>query len=96
LQKEEREVKETVRIWQEGAGRLRAAMGAGASGVPEISEDVIRGPGLEEAACRVCLLEREELVKGLRERNEKVGWWDEAWGGHKGCRGFWERHGAGK
>jgi len=90
LQEEEREAKETVRIWQEGAGRRRAAMGAGASGVPEISEDVIRGPGLEEAACRVCLLEREKPVKGLRERNEKAGWWHEAWGGHKGCRGFFD------
>lgn len=88
-QKEEREVKEACRIWKEEAGRLKAAAG---EGVPEIEEEWRVAPGRGEA-CKLCRLEWEELVPGLRERNERDGWWDRRWGGHGGCRRFWERCG---
>lgn len=88
-QKEEREVKETCRLWADGAGRLKAAMG---KGVPEIMDEGARG-GSAVGGCRLCVLGEAEVVHSLRERTEGSGWWDTAWGGHAGCRGFWEKHG---
>lgn len=88
-QKEEREVKETCRLWADGAGRLKAAMG---KGVPEIMDEGARG-GSAVGGCRLCVLGEAEVVHSLREKAEGSGWWDTAWGGHAGCRGFWEQHG---
>ncbi|KAA8912700.1 hypothetical protein FN846DRAFT_903284 [Sphaerosporella brunnea] len=87
-QKEEREVKETVRIWREGMGRLKAAMG---EGVPDMVEDyraVFRGA----ETCKLCKLGRGEAVPAFKDR-ETGGKWELAWGGHRGCKAFWERHG---
>lgn len=88
-QKEEREVKETCRLWADGAGRLKAAMG---KGVPEIVDEGARGGGAV-GGCRLCALGEAEVVHTLKERTERSGWWDAAWGGHAGCRCFWEKHG---
>lgn len=96
-QKEEREVKETCRLWGDGAGRLKAAMG---KGVPEIVDEAVGGRGMvgrgsvSGPVCRLCELGKGEVVAGLKEKMEKGGWWVEGWG-HGGCRAFWERHGKG-
>ena len=88
-QKEEREVKEASRIWKEGIGRLKAAT----SGVvPEIDEEW-KGVWRGGQTCKLCKLGKGEIVPALKEQREKAGWWDERWGGHGSCRGFWERHG---
>jgi hypothetical protein len=84
-QKEEREVKEAVRIWKEGMGRLKAAMG---QEVPEIIED-FRGVYRGSEVCRLCKLGRGEVVPGLKETVQR---WSEGWG-HRGCKAFWEKHG---
>ncbi|KAH0607185.1 uncharacterized protein H6S33_003173 [Morchella sextelata] len=89
-QKEEREVKETCRLWGDGAGRLKAAMGAG---VPEVTDEVGRMPAKVVGGCKLCGLAKSEVLPGLKERTERLGWWDAGWGGHGGCRGFWEKHG---
>jgi len=87
-QKEEREVKETCRIWKEGTGRLKAAI---AGAVPEIDEEW-KGVSKGGQTCKLCKLGKGEIVAALKEQREKAGWWDEHWGGHGSCRGFWERH----
>jgi hypothetical protein len=84
-QKEEREVKEAVRIWKEGMGRLKAAMG---QEVPEIIEE-FRGVYRGAEVCRLCKLGRGEVVPGLKETVQR---WSEGWG-HRGCKAFWEKHG---
>lgn len=89
--KEEREVKETLRLWAELVPRLRAALGGA---VPEVDEGFkvsARGQG---EVCRLCKLTRTEIMLSLREETSAPGWWDGSWGGHGGCRGFWDRHGA--
>lgn len=88
-QKEEREVKETCRLWADGAGRLKAAMG---KGVPDIVDEGSRG-GSAVGGCRLCALGEAEVVHTLKEMTERGGWWDAGWGGHAGCRRFWEKHG---
>lgn len=88
LQKEEREVKECTRTWNEEAGRLRAALG---KAVPELNDQPWRGGGPGKR-CRLCCLGKEEVLGILREQTDRLGWWDGDWGGHGGCRGFWERH----
>jgi len=87
-QKEEREVKETCRIWKEGTGRLKAAI---AGAVPEIDEEW-KGVSKGGQTCKLCKLGKGEIVPALKEQREKARWWDEHWGGHGSCRGFWERH----
>lgn len=90
-QKEEREVKETCRLWGDGAGRLKAAMGAG---VPELVDTARNGPVSKVVMeCRLCGLGKGEVLSELKERIDRLGWWDAGWGGHGGCRGFWENHG---
>ncbi|KAI5853350.1 hypothetical protein BZA05DRAFT_395732 [Tricharina praecox] len=89
VQKEEREVKEACRIWKEGTGRLKAAT---AGAVPEIDEEW-KGVWRGGQACKLCKLGKGELVPALKEQKDKAGWWDERWGGHASCRGFWERYG---
>ena len=90
-QKEEREVKEACRIWKEGAGRMKAAMG---EGVPEIEEDW-KGTTMtgRSEPCKLCKLGRGELVPGLKEKPDREGWWDRRWGGHGSCKQFWNRNG---
>ncbi|RPA89108.1 hypothetical protein L873DRAFT_1832084 [Choiromyces venosus 120613-1] len=88
--KEDREVKEICRLWKEGSGRLKAAMGAG---IPEFEDEPFKGPGRQE--CKLCRLGKDELLPGLKEKTERLGWWDREWGGHAGCKGFWENHGKG-
>jgi len=88
--KEDREVKEICRLWKEGSGRLKAAMG---TGIPEFEDEPLKGPGRRE--CKLCRLGKDELLPGLKEKTERLGWWDGEWGGHAGCKGFWEKHGKG-
>ncbi|TGZ79104.1 hypothetical protein EX30DRAFT_342591 [Ascodesmis nigricans] len=92
IQTEEREVKEVVRQWQENAGRLKAAM---KEAVPELPEDAWKGQGagVGGVRCRLCALEENEVVPGLRENRSHPRWWDWGWGGHGTCKAFWERHG---
>lgn len=87
LQGEDREVKEVCRLWKEGSGRLKAAMGVG---IPEFGDEAVRGSRAD--ACKICGLGRDELLPGLKEQTERLGWWDREWGGHGGCKGFWEAH----
>ena len=94
MQREDREVKEALRTWKEGIGRLKAAMG---EAVPELDEAVLKDGGGGGASgqpqCKLCRLRCGELVPGLREKTERARWWDQGWGGHRSCRRFWERHG---
>jgi hypothetical protein len=90
VQREDREVKEAMRIWKEGIGRLKAAMG---EVVPDLEEWKVgqgRGSG---KVCKLCKLGMGELVPGLREKTERPNWWNHGWGGHGSCRSFWEKHG---
>lgn len=90
-QKEEREVKEICRVWKEGSGRLKAAMG---TAVPEMDE-VWKGATLRNPTaqtCRLCALARTDVVPSLREDTDRLFWWIEDWGGHGSCRAFWEKH----
>ena len=88
--KEDREVKEICRLWKEGSGRLKAAMG---TSIPEFGDESLKGPGRRE--CKLCRLGKDELLPGLKEKTERLGWWDSEWDGHAGCKGFWEKHGKG-
>ena len=95
MQREDREVKEALRTWKEGVGRLKAAMG---EAVPELDEAVLKdggggGGASGQPQCKLCRLRCGELVPGLREKTERARWWDQGWGGHRSCRRFWERHG---
>ncbi|KAG0123636.1 hypothetical protein HOY82DRAFT_588216 [Tuber indicum] len=86
--KEDREAKEICRLWKEESGRLKAAMG---TSIPEFEDEPLKGPG--RRGCRLCGLGKDELLPGLKEKTERLGWWDSEWGGHAGCKGFWEKHG---
>ncbi|PWW74435.1 hypothetical protein C7212DRAFT_365016 [Tuber magnatum] len=88
--REDREAKEICRLWKEGSGRLKAAM---RTGIPEFEDEPLKGP--ERWGCKLCGLGKDELLPGLKEKTERLGWWDREWGGHAGCRGFWEKHGKG-
>ncbi|KAF8543979.1 hypothetical protein BDD12DRAFT_915683 [Trichophaea hybrida] len=90
-QREDREVKEAMRIWKEGAGRLKAAMG---EVVPDLEEEW-KGISREGngKTCKLCKLGKGELVPGLREKTERPKWWNHGWGGHGSCKSFWEKHG---
>ncbi|KAI5814742.1 hypothetical protein BZA77DRAFT_317966 [Pyronema omphalodes] len=87
-QREEREVRECIRIWKEGLGRLKAAMG---EQVPELEDQQLHGN--TQNRCGLCGLGQGESLPGLKERLG-TGWWDMAWGGHRGCKAFWDKHGA--
>jgi hypothetical protein len=88
-QREDREVKETCRLWKEGMGRIKAAMG---EVVPEL-KDERRGPAIGGPTCKLCRLGKTELIPDLREKKERIGFWDAEWGGHGSCRAFWDKHG---
>ncbi|KAI5793404.1 hypothetical protein FPQ18DRAFT_425540 [Pyronema domesticum] len=66
-QKEEREVRECIRIWKEGLGRLKAAMG---EQVPELEDQQLHGTtqGTGTGRCGLCGLGQGESLPGLKER----------------------------
>ncbi|KAI5804339.1 hypothetical protein EDC01DRAFT_643024 [Geopyxis carbonaria] len=88
-QKEEREVKEICRLWKEGCGRLRAAIG---EAVPVLYEDQKLAP-TSNPTCRLCKLSQDEVLSSLKEPQDKPKWWNSTWGGHGSCKGFWDAHG---
>ncbi|CUS12836.1 unnamed protein product [Tuber aestivum] len=88
--REDREAKEICRLWKDGSGRLKAAMRAG---IPEFEDEPLKGP--ERQGCKLCGLGKDELLPGLKEKTERLGWWDREWCGHAGCKGFWGKHGKG-
>lgn len=90
--REEREVKEIVRIWGENVGRLKAALNGPVPDLGEQALAVAQG-GKGGLGCRLCGLEEREVVEGLKEVRHGERWWDWGWGGHGSCKAFWEKHG---
>ncbi|KAI5792429.1 hypothetical protein DFH27DRAFT_527210 [Peziza echinospora] len=84
-----------------GGGGGGGGGGVGGVVVPELDTDLraekVPGAGAnildeEEEGCRLCGLQRDEVVRKLHEMEERGSekWWVSGWG-HRGCRNWWER-----
>ena len=99
---EDREAADVVSVWKEHVGRLRSAVAAVNSALP--NEPPLRVPDLMETVavqtvkgaltapkpCIICGLKREErLPKADFSVEDSFGeWWVDHWG-HRACRNFW-------
>ena len=105
ITREEREVVDVVRVWQEQVGRLRSAVAAANASlqiqsellvVPEIGEQMMakaEGGLNAPKPCVLCGLKREERVAKVDVKVEDSfgEWWIDHWG-HRTCRNFWQEH----
>ena len=104
--KDEQEVREAVRVWEETVGGLKAAVVGSGMAVPEleVDMDVTGGKIVKKAEewCWLCCLGRAEVVGKLKEvgygkdglegKGVHDGQWSAGWG-HRSCRNFWEHDG---
>lgn len=106
IARESREAGDVVDLWKESVGRLRSAVAAVNSGIPDANSQ-LRVPELAEnmhvttakdvptaaKACIICGLKREERVAKVDHNVEDSfgEWWSDHWG-HVECKRFWLQH----